>query len=364
MSARNYQALTMTVTPEMRMQYMTALGPNQKDQLGPVGARRMKIAGIITLIVGVLAMVLAVAGAGSDGPSGGGITFFIFSLFIGFILIAVSYGAISDLDLKVRMTRFAAENNMTFARSQDNPMYSGMIFSLGRARKSTNMLRSMTPVPFEMGEYTYTIGSGKNQQTYFFGYVGIALQRRLPHMVLDATANNAKLFGARMSNLPVTYSKDQTLALEGDFNNYFTLYAPKDYERDALYIFSPDVMALMIDNVNSSVDQKGKPGKVLTLDAEIVDNRLFIYHTAKTKMDDPAILERFFNIIDTIGAKMSDQSKMYSDERIGDRAQDVISKEGLRLKRKSPIIIVIIIVGFLLLSNLASVIGSIAELFK
>jgi len=364
MSARNYQSLAMQVTPEMRLAYMATLDPKQKEQIGPVGARRMKVGGTITLIAGVLAMILAVAGSGSDGSSAGGVTFFVFSLMIGIILIAVAHGAMKDLDLRVRMSRFAADNNMTFAPFQVNPVYSGMIFGLGHTRKSTNMLRSMTPIPFEMGEYTYTVGSGKNQHTYYFGYVGIALQRRLPHMVLDATANNAKLFGSRMSNLPVTFGKDQTLSLEGDFNNYFTLYAPKDYERDALYIFSPDVMALMIDNVHTSVDQKDKSVKALTLDAEIVDNRLFIYHTAKTKMDDPIVLERFFKIIDTIGAKVSDQSEMYSDERIGDRSQDAISKEGIRLKQKTPIIAIVFVVGLLLLTNLSSVIASLSELFK
>jgi hypothetical protein len=123
-------------------------------------------------------------------------------------------------------------------------------------------------------------------------------------------------------------------------------------------------MALMIDTVHTSVNQKDKSVKALTLDAEIVDNRLFIYHTAKTKMDDPVILERFFNIIDTIGAKVSDQSKMYSDERVGDRSQDAISKEGIRLKQKTPIIAIVFVVGLLLLSNLSSVIASLGELFK
>lgn len=37
------------------------------------------------------------------------------------------------------------------------------------------------------------------------------------------------------------------LSLEGDFDRYFTLYCPGDYERDALYVFTPDLLALLID---------------------------------------------------------------------------------------------------------------------
>ncbi|GAA1220365.1 hypothetical protein GCM10009655_19930 [Rhodoglobus aureus] len=58
-------------------------------------------------------------------------------------------------------------------------------------------------------------------------------------MVLDARANN-QLFG--FSNLPKSFARDQVLKLEGDFNEHFTLYSPRHYERDALYVFTQHPM--------------------------------------------------------------------------------------------------------------------------
>ena len=78
-------------------------------------------------------------------------------------------------------------------------------------------------------------------------------------MVLDARSNNG-LFGG--TNLPSQFSKDQILSLEGDFSEYFTLYCPREYERDALYVFTPDLMALLIDQTS-------------TFDVEIVDDWMF-----------------------------------------------------------------------------------------
>lgn len=65
----------------------------------------------------------------------------------------------------------------------------------------------------DMGNYRYTTGSGKNRTTHHWGYMVLALDRALPHMMLDSRANN-RLFGA--TNLPTYFKKDQVLSLEGD----------------------------------------------------------------------------------------------------------------------------------------------------
>jgi len=118
-------------------------------------------------------------------------------------------------------------------------------------------------------------------------------------MVLDAVGNNG-LFGA--SNLPRAFGRDQVLSLEGDFNTYFTLYCPREYERDALYVFTPDLMALLIDNAS-------------TLDVEIVDDWMFVYSMQPFALDEPSALEPLFDVIETIGAKTLTQTDRYRDDR-------------------------------------------------
>lgn len=149
-------------------------------------------------------------------------------------------------------------------------------------------------------------------------------------MVLDSKKNNFNLFGASVSNLPAGLKSDQVLSLEGDFDKYFTLYAPKEYERDALYIFTPDLMALFIDNVGD-------------FDSEIIDDYLYVYSNKAFDMLNQTLLKKIFNIVDIIFAKSISRTEHYSDERAGNMAVNIIANSGKRLKRKIPWLIVIFI---------------------
>jgi hypothetical protein len=135
-------------------------------------------------------------------------------------------------------------------------------------------------------------------------------------MVLDARDNNAL---GRFSNLPDVFNRNQTLKLEGNFNNYFTLYAPAEYARDALYVFTPDVMAALIDSGSK-------------YDLEVMDNSLWIYSKGRFDMNEPT-LRQLLKIADTIGGELGDQSAGYVDERVGDRSANIVAAPGKRLKK-------------------------------
>src|SRR5690606_23027033 len=120
----------------------------------------------------------------------------------------------------------------------------------------------------------------------------------LPNIVLDAVGNNT-LFG---SNLPARFDRDQRLSLEGDFDQYFQLYCPEGYERDALYLFTPDIMARFIDNAAQ-------------LDAEIVDDWLFLYSKRKLSTLDPATWAWLFSVVAALMTKF-DQWARWRDERL------------------------------------------------
>jgi hypothetical protein len=165
------------------------------------------------------------------------------------------------------------------------------------------------------------------------------MDRNLPNMLLDSKDNNVQIFGRTLaSNLPVTMKGNQVLSLEGDFDTHFTLYAPKEYERDALYVFTPDVMALLIDSM------KG-------VDAEVIDNKFYIYmpRYTNTQTLDPKFLEKVFAIMNTVGMKLHRQTDYYADETVNNRAEDVVAAGGRRLKRGTAwgyvIAIIVIIVG-------------------
>ncbi|MDR2998264.1 MAG: hypothetical protein LBU78_09110 [Microbacterium sp.] len=196
-----------------------------------------------------------------------------------------------------RLARFAAANGMEFVGRIDEPELPGMIFQLGRDRHAELALRGRQPRFVEFGNYEYTTGSGKNSTTHHWGYIAVKLDVPLPNIVLDALGNNT--LG---SNLPASFSKDQRLSLEGDFDRYFTLYCPEGYERDALYLFTPDIMARFIDHAAQ-------------LDVEIVDDWMFLYMQRPASTLDPATWAWLFG---TVGALLTkfDQWARWRDDNL------------------------------------------------
>jgi hypothetical protein len=174
----------------------------------------------------------------------------------------------------------------------------------------------------------------------WWNYLVIQLDRALPHMVLDAVQNDRKILGQRVSNLPARFDLAQRLSLEGDFDRYFTLYAPADYERDALYVFTPDLMALLIDEAGS-----GEGG---SMDVEIIDDRMYVYAPGLRDFLQPFVWQRFAAIVQTVGAKTLRQTTNHADERVGDRTVNVVAEPGRRLKRRFPLVAAIV-VGLLFL---------------
>lgn len=215
--------------------------------------------------------------------------------------------------LRARLFKFAQANGLSFVEDVVSPSYPGMIFHSGHTRRIEEAFWFSDGI--EIGNYAYDEGSGRNRHTYKWGYVKIKLNRRLPHMILDAKANNFWKF----SSLSGSFDRSQVLKLEGDFNSYFTLYAPQAYARDALYVFTPDVMAAMIDH-----------GK--NFDIEIVDDQLFIYSATYFPLDNPALYGQLLTIVTTLRSELLDQTDYYADERVGNRVMNVVASEGQRLK--------------------------------
>ncbi|WP_341955874.1 hypothetical protein [Microbacterium sp. LWH13-1.2] len=259
---------------------------------------------------------------------------------------------------RYRLHRFAQANGMSYEGRVTAPTLPGMIFSLGGSRMSTDLVRGTTPRFVEFGNYQYTVKRGKSSTTYRWGYVAMKLDVPLPNIVLDAKGNNG--FG---SNLPASFQKEQRLSLEGDFDEYFTLYCPEGYERDALYLFTPDIMARFIDNAAE-------------LDVEIVDDWMFLYTQRRVSTLDPATWAWLFGAVGALITKL-DQWERWRDERLlvenptaaasaspaiapratGERLPFAppagllspppgVAPEGRRLKRSFPWVPVVFLIGF------------------
>jgi hypothetical protein len=279
-------------------------------------------------------MFVGVIGAlASEGESGfGSVLPLIVTL--GFLVVAVvliikHFGAGGSWAKWMRLSQFAAANGMQFRTRSPNPQYSGMIFNLGDSRSAFNHLSSTTGRYFDLGDFQYSTGSGKNRSTHYWGFLALKLDRELPNMVLDSKENNS-LFG---SDLPISFRRDQILSLEGDFDKHFTLYCPQEYEQDALYVFTPDLMALLIDDAGS-------------FDVEIVDDWMFIYSPHQFPPLSQPTYARLFNIVQTVGNKTISQTENYHDDRVGSMAANFVAPQGQRLRHGSSIGAIVVMVGF------------------
>jgi len=211
-----------------------------------------------------------------------------------------------------RLADFAASNGMSYLPRLADPQLPGMIFSLGHGRESTDLVRGTSPRFAEFANYRYTTGSGKESQTHEWGYIAIKLDVPLPNIVLDAQSNNG-FFG---SNLPAAYQRHQRLSLEGDFDRSFALYCPEGYERDALYLFTPDIMARFMDSASA-------------FDVEIVDDWLFLYAQNRPVTTlDPAVWAQMFGTVGAVIAKL-EQWARWRDERLRAAGADAVAGGGL-----------------------------------
>jgi hypothetical protein len=170
---------------------------------------------------------------------------------------------------------------------------------------------------------TTTVSVSTPQRSLELGYLAITLPRRVPNMVLDARSNDRGPF----SSLLRRPAARQHLSLEGDFDNRFRLYVPAGYERDALYVFTPDLMALLIDETGD-------------LDVELRDDQLIVYKPGGFDLTDPAVWQRFEHIRATVGAKTWNRTDLYADERAAPQLQydaaGTVAADGTRLRGRRP----------------------------
>ncbi|GAB3603277.1 hypothetical protein [Microbacterium aureliae] len=270
----------------------------------PVGIIIVVIVGgfVLTMFGSVFASIAGSMAMTSDGGGLGSLfALFPFVLAVGILSIVVTLvvrGLHGTAERRYRLDRFARANAMSYVPGVSSPRLPGMIFGIGNSRRSSDLVRGDRPRFVEFGNYQYETGSGKNRTTHKWGYVAVKLDVPLPHIVLDATGNNG-LFG---SNLPTTFQKDQRLSLEGDFDRYFALYCPAGYERDALYLFTPDIMARFIDNAAA-------------LDVEIVDDWLFLYAKRDFSTLDPRTWAWLFSVVGALLDKLAQWAR-WRDERL------------------------------------------------
>ena len=175
------------------------------------------------------------------------------------------------------MQQFAQSIGFTYAPSTSLSTVSGYLFNVGDKQFLQDVLEGTytpktaslsaqsigaRPIPMRIYTLRFEVQNGKNHQTRYYTICESTLQSTVPDMLLYSLNS----FGFGEGQVSDWFSGDETIALEGDFTKYFRLRAPRGKEQEVYEIFTPDVMAHLIDTAQG-------------LNFELAGNKLYIYMT-------------------------------------------------------------------------------------
>jgi hypothetical protein len=220
--------------------------------------------------------------------------------------------------MRPRLSEFAFINRWYFRSFTENPQLGGSLLTIGSERTLTDYLSPSEGRSVGIGTYEYKDDYDTLQR---WGFLMVQLDRSLPHIVLESTANRDTVTGA----LPFAFDRDQIFSLEGDFDQYFTLYCPAGFETDALYVLTPDLMALLVDEVHG-------------MHVEIKDDFLYVYSRRDFLSNTAEDYARLFRIVDVVGSKAVRQTGRYVDERsLANAGIDAAVTEAGRVLVRAPL---------------------------
>ncbi|GAA2178621.1 hypothetical protein GCM10009847_09480 [Leucobacter tardus] len=137
------------------------------------------------------------------------------------------------------------------------------------------------------------VGDGR---THFGGVCLLEVAAPLPNIRLRSRRHRTPAFSAYAAP-----ARDQRLSLEGDFDRHFEMSVPRGYERDALYLFTPDVMAWLIDDVQS-------------FDVELIDRSVVLHSRSDVVTRNPADWNRLAIALSAIRQRIV-QWERWRDDR-------------------------------------------------
>jgi|GEM_PF-3137890 len=190
---------------------------------------------------------------------------------IGFALIFVRLTYLSS-QMKALKNRsweeFALANGWQFDAEYSPEAMIPLSLQFGRNQSfSPVIVAQLGGVNAEVYAYETITGGGKSQQTWDFSVARVALPAALPHIMLRAR----KGLGQEVRQ---DFADHESLQLEGNFQDYFSLQIEKGQELNVLEIITPDVMQTIVD-----LSQ--------TEDIEILGNELFFIQSGDARTPEP-----------------------------------------------------------------------------
>lgn len=173
-----------------------------------------------------------------------------------------------------------------------------------------------TELPFDTVQRTFVVGDREGSTMHTVRAVRIPLSSEAPRITLRSRGG-----GGALSVLPRRPTGRSELRLEGDFSDLFEVSAPAGYETDALYVLTPDLMAIILD-------------ESAALDLEIVDSTLHVYFPA-IDLTDERELRSFLLVIRALYDRFGRRTLLYRDETAAPLDPDAYRRAGDTLSERA-----------------------------
>ena len=216
----------------------------------------------------------------------------------GVLVLYAALRIVRDAQRRARMRELAHAAGWQYRQDVSDWIWGGsvdeQIERTGRSSRDHLDARD-SDLPFDSVERTIVVGDREGATVHRIRAVRIPLSAEAPRISLRSRRG-----GGALSLLPRRPGGSRELRLEGDFSDVFEVSVPAGYETDALYLLTPDLMAILLD---ASAD----------LDLEIVDSTLHVYFPP-IDLTDPAALARFLGAIAALYERFGRRTLLYRDD--------------------------------------------------
>jgi len=277
------------------MKNLSSLDFHSLDRLKTQNPSKNVILAIFTSLVGIVGLILFATLLNNETLADIGLM--MFALWIGLVLLFLVYKSFKVLIIYINnpkyLSDFAADNNLIFTKKdlESVEQRPGTIFHVVQAntKQIKNLFIGKTDeYNYSFFSYSYFIGLGNGARDYQAAVVEIELPQKVPHLVIDSTVESINM-DIRSSVLPIRFSEDQRISLEGSFSRYFAIYSPDTQEINALSILTPDVMETIMQVASRC-------------DIEMINNRLYFYWPSIPQTRDE--YEKMFRTVDSIWSEI------------------------------------------------------------
>ena len=208
-----------------------------------------------------------------------------------FLLIMFYIMSASNKATDAFWKQVAENNGWEYKGVVDDVVEPGIMFKQGKGQDITHLIEGKVDGrPFRMFRYSFKIGEGKNETSYWYTVFAFKFEGTFPHIYLNNKHNSYSI------------NAGEKLPIPTEFEKQFTLSAPRKYETEALEIFTPDIFTKLLDGG-------------FTHDVELVDHELLMFVDGST--DNFKKLEQEFNRAMELEELFDEKLDRFKFEQIG-----------------------------------------------